>query len=345
MQTIDMILVTGGTGLVGSHLLYSLTKKEEIVRAIYRTKRSIEKTKLVFESYNAEQQLNQIEWVEADLTDYFSLKDAFEGISHVYHAAAMVSFDPQFSDQLIKVNVEGTENMVNISLEHHIKKFCFVSSVSSLGEYQNGKCTDEGAAWQNTKYTTNYSISKYYAENEVWRASQEGLPVVIVNPATILGFGDWESSSLKIIKRVYDGLPFYTPGKNGFVGVTDVVKVMVQLMEGKLVNERYVLVSENSTFKELFEKIASTLNVKPPRKKASYFLANVLKNLDQIRAKLTGTSAVLTSESVRAAFKKKCYKASKVQSDLNFKFEPLELTIEKAGRQFLSYKSKLAKLS
>lgn len=340
-----MILVTGGTGLVGSHLLYSLTKKEGKVRAIYRTKKSIQKTKLVFESYNAEQQLTRIEWVKAELTDYFSLKDAFKGISYVYHAAAMVSFDPKLAKQVLKVNVEGTENMVNISLEHPIKKFCFVSSVSSLGEYQNGKCTDESAARQNNNSTTNYSLSKYYAENEVWRASQEGLPVIIVNPATILGFGDWESSSLKIIKRVYDGLPFYTPGKNGFVGVADVVKIMLQLMASDRVNERYILVSENLAFKDLFQKIAVTLNVKPPRKKAGYFFANLLKHLDQIRAKITGTTAVLTSESIRTAYKEKCYNATKIKSELGFEFEPLDQTIEKTGKLFLSYKSKLAKLS
>jgi len=229
----------------------------------------------------SEEQLNHIEWVKADLLDYFSLKDAFKNIDYVYHAAALVSFDSKSANQLIKVNVEGTENIVNLSLEFSIKKFCFVSSVASLGEYPNGKCTDEAAPWQNSKSTSSYSISKYYAENEVWRASQEGLPVVIVNPATILGFGDWESSSLKIIKRVYDGLSFYTPGKNGFVGVTDVVKAMLELMESEIENERFILVAENISFKLLFEKIACALKVRPPKIKANYLLAILLKNLDQ----------------------------------------------------------------
>ena len=233
-----MILVTGGTGLVGSHLLYFLSKKELKVRAIYRNEKSIEKTKLVFKSYGAAEALNQIEWVKADLLDYYSLKDAFENVNYVYHAAAMVSFDSKSANELIKVNVEGTEKIVNLSMEFNIKKFCFVSSVASIGEYANGSCSNEETPWQNSKSTSSYSISKYYAENEVWRASQEGLPVVIVNPATIFGFGNWEVSSLKIIKRVYDGLSFYPSGKNGFIGVTDVVKAMLQLMESEIVNER-----------------------------------------------------------------------------------------------------------
>jgi len=340
-----MILVTGGTGLIGSHLLYSLTRKEDKIRAIYRSEKSIEKTKLVFKSYGATEQLSQVEWIKADLLDYFSLKDAFKGVDYVYHAAAMVSFDSKLAKQLVEVNIEGTENIVNLSLEFNIKKLCYVSSVASLGEYPNGKCTDEDAPWQNSKSTSTYSISKYFAENEVWRASQEGLPVVIVNPATILGFGNWEGSSLKIIKRVHDGLSFYTSGKNGFVGVSDVVKVMQQLMESEIINERFLLVAENMSFKLLFEKLAKALKVNPPKKKANYFLAKLLKNLDQFRAKLTGKTAVLTSQSIRTAFTSKCYDSAKIKRELSFNYESIDETIEKSATLYLNHKTELARLS
>lgn len=340
-----MILVTGGTGLVGSHLLYFLSKREAKIRAIYRSEKSIEKTKLVFKTYGATEQINQIEWVKADVLDYFSLKDAFKDVNYVYHAAAFVSFDSKSANQLIKVNVEGTENVVNLSLEFNIKKFCFVSSVASLGEYPNSNCTDEAAQWQNNKSTSSYSISKYYSENEVWRASQEGLPVVIVNPSTILGFGDWEGSSLKIIKRVYDGLKFYTPGENGFVSVTDVVKVMLQLMDSDIVNERFILVGENMSFKLLFEKIARSLKVRPPVIRANYLLAVLMKNLDQVRAKLTGKTAVLSSKSIQTAYASKCYDAAKLKNELAFEFESIDETIEKSAALFLSHKAELARLS
>ncbi len=340
-----MILVTGGTGLVGSHLLYFLLSKKEKIRAIYRTEESLEKVKLVFESYNAPSLFEKIEWEKADLLDYFQLKDAFEGIDYVYHSAAMVSFQPNDADKMMKINIEGTENMVNLSLEYKIKKFCYVSSVSALGEYQNNKCTDENAIWQNTKTTSHYSISKYYAENEVWRASQEGLSVVIVNPATILGFGNWNESSLTIIKRVYDGLPFYTPGSNGFVAVVDVVKAMIQLMNSEINNERYLLVSENRSFKTLFEKIATSLGKTKPKYEANYFLANILKYLDQLRAKITRSRAILSTSSIETAFKEKCFEASKIKQELDFEFEPLDITIENCSTLFLKYAKKLATLS
>ena len=182
-----MILVTGGTGLVGSHLLHFLLKNGEKVKATYRAEASLQKAKNVFHKYNSDQLFNQINWVQADIADYFSLEDIFEDITHVYHCAAVVSFDRRKSDKMYEINVDGTKNMVNLSLSNGVTKFCHVSSVASLGSYADGRCTDEEAIWTHSSETSYYSITKYYAENEVWRGAEEGLNTVIVNPATILG--------------------------------------------------------------------------------------------------------------------------------------------------------------
>ena len=329
-----MLLVPGGTGLVGSHLLHLLLKNGEKVKATYRSMASLEKAKNVFASYKANELFNQINWVKADITDYFSLKDIFEGISHVYHCAAVVSFDRRKSDKMYEINVDGTSNMVNLSLEFGIKKFCHVSSVASLGSYADGRYTDEEAIWTHSTETSYYSITKYYAENEVWRAAEEGLNTVIVNPATILGFGNWEESSTAIIKKVNDGLNYYTTGENAFVGVADVVKAMHALMKSEISDQRYILVSENWSFKKLLSEIALGLGKNPPRKEAPRWLANLLRRLDEARYFIFGSKTVLTKQSVDTAYKKKCFSAEKIKKELSFEFEPMENVVRSVTKEF-----------
>jgi dihydroflavonol-4-reductase len=330
-----MILVTGGTGLVGSHLLHLLLKIGEKVKATYRTAASLKKAEKVFSSYKAEDLYKQVNWVQADVADYFSLEDIFEGITHVYHCAAVVSFDRRKADSMYEVNVEGTKNMVNLSLINGIQKFCHVSSVASLGKYADDRCTDEEAIWAHSDETSYYSITKYYAENEVWRAAEEGLNTVIVNPATILGFGNWEESSTAIIKKVNDGLNYYTTGKNAFVGVSDVVRAMHVLMNSEVSDQRYVLVSENWSFKKLLSEIALGLGKNPPKKEAPRWLANLLRRLDEARYFIFGSKTVLTKQSVDTAFRKKCFSAAKIRKELQFEFEPMENVIKKVTAEFV----------
>ncbi|MEQ8908343.1 MAG: NAD-dependent epimerase/dehydratase family protein [Vicingaceae bacterium] len=326
-----MILVSGGTGLVGSHLLMELSSDpNNSIRALYRNKESLSKCKKVFASENKLSQFKTIDWQKADLLDYFSLKDQMQGVKIVYHAAATVSFSAKDAEQMMRVNVEGTAHLANLSLEYGVQKFCFVSSVAALGEYPDKSCSDEDTIWQKTTETSNYSISKYYAENEVWRANQEGLPVVIVNPATILGYGDWTESSSTIIKKASKGLLFYPPGSNGFVGVKDVVKVMKLLMESEIEGERFVLVSENLSFQSIMGLIAQQFGKKLPSIKVNKKAAKLMMYLDQIRALLSGTKPMLTRESLQTAFKQKCYSAAHIKNKLNFEFEPIEESIEQA---------------
>jgi nucleoside-diphosphate-sugar epimerase len=329
-----MILVTGGTGLVGSHLLLELVQSQESIRAIYRSKESLNKTKKVFEAYNQISDFDKIEWQQADLLDYFSLKDQMGGITKIYHAAATVSFASKDAEQMMRVNIDGTAHLVNLALEHEVLKFCFVSSVAALGSYASNKCTDENALWQKTDTTSNYSISKYYAENEVWRASEEGLPVAVINPATIIGYGDWTESSSTIIKKVADGLSFYPPGTNGFVGVKDVVKAMTYLMNSEITNKRYLLVSENLSYKTLLTLIAESMNKKPASFSVSKPIASLMMVLDQIRALLTAGKPTLTKETLETAFKKKCFSADKIKQELGFEFEPMKKVIENSVKHY-----------
>jgi dihydroflavonol-4-reductase len=181
-----MILVTGGTGLVGSHLLYDLTRSGKNVRVLKRMNSNVSTVKKVFSYYTPDPELllNKIEWVDADLLDVYSLIEAMDGVTEVYHCAAMVSFEKKHQAEMMKINVEGTSNMVNAALEKGVKKFCHVSSIASLGRVENGGLTSEETFWKSSPDNSNYSISKYGAEREVWRAAEEGLNVVIVNPVS-----------------------------------------------------------------------------------------------------------------------------------------------------------------
>lgn len=320
-----MILVTGGTGLIGSHLMLSLLKNGEKLRATFRSSHSIEKVKKLFELEvdNAQELVESIEWIEADLLDLAALENAFNGVEKVYHAAALVSFDQKDAKSLMDINVTGTQNVVNLCLEYNVEKLAYVSSVAALGQYSDGKCTDEEALWQYQKNISNYSVSKYYAENEVWRAAAEGLKVVIVNPVTVIGYSDWNTSSSMIVKKVAEGLPYYPEGTNGYVGVKDVVRALEILMNKNIDGQRYLLVSENISFKSLFDQLADALKVKPPRWAISKRTAKFAMLFDQIKSLLTASKPALTKESIEAVYAKRCFSATKIKNELDFSFEPI----------------------
>lgn len=332
-----MILVTGGTGLVGSHLLYQLTTNNNPVRAIYRNKNKLALTKKIFSYYseNPDILFNKIDWVEADLLDIPLLTEAFKGITHVYHAAAFVSFEPDKYHLLRKTNIEGTANIVNLSIANKIEKLCYVSSVATIGSATSKETLNELTLWNPEADNSVYSITKYGAEMEVWRGTQEGLDAVIVNPGVIIGPGIWNYGSGNIFKKVYNGLPFYTKGVTGYVGIEDVVLPMMKLMESPIKNERFILVSENWPYKQFIDKIATSLNVKAPSKKASSLLLQMGWRLDWLKHKLTGKRRRLSKQLVHTLNSKSVYDNTKLKTQLNYQFKPLEKSIKEVASIFL----------
>lgn len=276
-----MILVTGATGLVGSHLVLHLLENGRPVSAVYRSNHSIQKTKSVFELYGKTELFDQINWIEADVTDVPSLEFAFRNIEYVYHCAACLSFDPADEDLLRKTNIEGTANVVNFCLEYGVKKLCHVSSIAALGDLREGEhIVTEETDWNPEKPHSDYAISKYGAEMEIWRGQQEGLEVVIVNPGVILGPGFWNSGSGEIFSRVAGGLLFYTKGTTGFTTVQDVVAIMRKLMESDIHGERFIVVSKNISFEVMLKAIATVLQVKPPFVGARRWMTSLAWRID-----------------------------------------------------------------
>ncbi|WP_340077310.1 NAD-dependent epimerase/dehydratase family protein [Leptobacterium sp. I13] len=325
-----MVLVTGGTGLVGAHLLYKLTADGQYVRAIHRKDSDLNTVKLIFAFFteDVEKLFSKIEWVEADINDLPKLTKAFKNITYVYHTAALISFDPKDYFKMRKVNIEGTSNIVNLCIANNIKKLCYTSSIAALGKTLDKKPITEKTPWNPEAKNNAYAISKHGAEMEVWRASQEGIDVVIVNPGIILGAGSWNKGSGKIFKRIHNGMKFYTTGITGFVDVEDVVIAMVTLMKSAIKNDRFILVSENWSFKKLFTTIAEKFGKVPPYKKAPFFILYVLCYIDWLKSFFTGSKRTFTKASVHAAFRSNYYSSEKIKKAIEFDFKPLSKTIE-----------------
>lgn len=332
-----MIFVTGGTGLVGSHLLYDLVRKGLPVRAFRRNQNSTKEVKKIFSYYseNANELFSKIEWIEGDLLDITSLAEGMNGASHVYHCAAIVSMDPKDGERMIYTNVTGTANVVNIALEKKIQKLCYVSSVASLG-IDNMKNITEETNWNDESNFSAYSISKYLSENEVWRATQEGLNAVIVNPTIILGPGNWHRSSGLIFKAAQEGIRWYSSGGMGYVDVRDVVKVMIQLMEIEITNQRFIVSSENLSFRNFFELLYISINKPVPNKKAGKLLLQLAWRADKIRSIITGSHHYLTKEVAKYASVNLTYSNAKIKSLLNLDFIPVTAAIKNASVRFLA---------
>ena len=324
-----MVLVTGGTGLVGSHLLFKLIENGETVRAIYRDERGFKAVKKCFSYYhsNPDDIFNKIEWLKADILDVPSLSDAFLNISQVYHCAAKISFNPSDFNLLKKTNVEGTANVVNLCLSQNVTKLCYVSSIATLGNTLNNDIITEDTHWNNEAQNSVYAITKYAAELEVWRGTQEGLNAVIVNPGVIIGPGFWDSGCGALIKKVDRGIKYFTLGTSGYVGVSDVVNVMLALMKSSIKSERFILISENWSYQTFFTKIAEGLQQPPPKTKASKFLLSVAWRLDWLKHNLFKTERQLTKAIAKSATTKSIYSNSKVLNVLNFKFTALDEVI------------------
>jgi len=326
-----MILVTGGTGLVGSHLLYQLSLENDSVKAIYRKNSNLEAVKKVFQYFSEdfENLFKKIDWVEADITDIFALGLAFENITEVYHSAALISFDEKDYKTMRKINIDGTANIVNFCIEKNVAKLCFVSSVATVGKSLNGKPIDETTEWDIEKSNYGYAITKYGAEMEVWRASQEGVNVVIVNPGVILGAGFWNNGSGNFFSKIHNGFKFYSEGVTGFVSVKDVVSVMMQLMKSSIKNERYILVSENLSFKTFFQEIAQNFGKKPPSIKISKLMGAIGWRFEKLKSVLTNKPTLLTKHSASSLHNKRYFSSEKIKDTFDFNFESISKTIKK----------------
>jgi len=321
-----VVLVTGASGFLGQYLTRYLSEQGESVRALYH--RHTPSTEL--------EQLPGVKWLQCDMLDVYALEDAMQGVTHIYHCAAMVSFNPQRREQMMHLNIESATNLVNLAIEQNITKLVHVSSIAALGRNAKHKNEiTEDDEWEDSKQNSAYAISKYYSEMEVWRGIAEGLNAVIVNPGIILGAGNWNEGSANIMRVVDKEFPFYTLGVNAWVDVSDVVIAMYQLMKSEVSAARFILSSGNYSYRDIFTKMAIAINKRPPHIKVGPYLTGLLAQFYMLRNKLLGGAATITRETSRNAHLYCYYNNEKLFKYLPaFEYMPLEVSINRMAVVF-----------
>lgn len=313
----QQIAVTGASGLVGEELVKQLLSQGYTVKALYNTKPvTISHPNLCV--------------APCDILDVVQLQDALEGITHVYHCAALVSFDPRDKYKLLKINVEGTANVVNACINSSVKKLVHVSSVSALGRIRKGETITEKMNWTEETSNSIYGKSKYLGELEVWRGVGEGLQAAVVNPTVILGGDDWETGSAAIFKTAYNEFKWYTEGISGFVDVRDVARAMILLMNSEITGQRFIVSGENLPYRYIFSEIANSFGKRPPQKKVTPFLAELVWRMEAIKSMITGKKHLLSKETARTAQAKVYFDNSKLLSAFpHFQFTKIRDTIHR----------------
>jgi nucleoside-diphosphate-sugar epimerase len=340
-----MILVTGATGLLGSHLLIELTQKGQSCRALYRNKEKIADVRALFSYYfhdSAEEKWESVEWFSCDLLNISELDGAMKNIDYVYHCAALVSFFKADFEACIKHNRLATANVVNFSLNHQVKKLCYVSSTAAVGVNTKGQTTELNK-WEPGSEVSGYSVSKFLAEKEVWRGIEEGLNAVIINPCVIFGPGDWNSSSLAIFKAAKKGMPFYPPGSNAIVDARDVSSAMFQLMNSSKQTERYLCTGPNMRFYDLFTALTKKLGKRRPKYVAPKFVALIFALSNELLGHMTGKRSGVSIESVHSGYKSISYDRTKIEMAINIPFHTLDETIDNVlnGSHFILQNRKI----
>lgn len=313
-----MILVTGANGFLGSYICRKLLKEQLPFIAMVRPSSDLSLLEDILE---------EITLHKGDILDTESFANVLEEADTIIHCAAIVSYSAKDRHKMNEVNIEGTRNIVNLALTSSTKYFIHISSVAALGRNTHAGRVDENNKWENSKWNTNYGESKYQAELEVWRAIMEGLNAVIINPSVILGPGDWNKSSARLFKYVWNEKPFYTSGVLNYVDVRDVADIVFKLLNKRISGERYIVNADNIPIKDFFDKIAAAFNKKAPRIKANAFLLKLARILQGIKSLFSDSAPVITRETARIGNSKIYFDNSKIKNELNHNFVPLSDTI------------------
>ncbi|ADQ81737.1 NAD-dependent epimerase/dehydratase family protein [Riemerella anatipestifer] len=326
-----MVLVTGATGILGSLIVLKLLQQEQEVRATKRCGSQVEKLKDIFSFYTdkADYYYQKIEWVEVDFEDLDSLRVALEGVKQVYHTAAKVSFHPRDKKSMYKTNIQGTKNLLYIAEEKTVEQFLYVSSIAVLDAANEFEAIDEESNFNPKLAHSSYAISKHFSEMEVWRASAEGMNVVVINPGVIIGSGNWEQSSGVLFDNIKK-LPFSFKGSTGYVDVRDVADIAIKLFaeETKASGQRFILISENKTYIEVANLVRKRLGLSSAKIFPSYlwrlgcFLSKiigwalpVLKLFNKANTDALNSKILISNEKIKSLLQ---YKFISVEESIDF---------------------------
>jgi nucleoside-diphosphate-sugar epimerase len=335
-------LVTGATGILGSHVVLALLQSNREVTACMQKNSDLKKVEKLFAYYTSDHKnlFDKIKWVEADIRDIFSIEEVLTQDTNVYHCAGFVSFNPKDRKKLTAINETGTKNVVDACLQKGVKALCHVSSIGTIHNLDYTQTLTEEVFWKKSGKESDYAISKYNAEREVWRGIEEGLNAVIVNPGVILSPGFWDQSSSKIFDASFKGNRFYTNGFGAYIAATDVAQAMIRLVDEKLFGERYILIENNYTFHTILSQIQTSFGKPVPGINASEALLNGARILEGIASFFTGKEQRITKALANSAFNKQLFSNKKIKNTLNIEFRPSHQVLQEICACYLLEKEK-----
>ncbi|MDE3057389.1 MAG: SDR family oxidoreductase [Bacteroidota bacterium] len=325
MQT---ILITGGTGFIGSNLAASLVSQGYHVKIL---RRKLSSTQLVDHL--------DIEHCTGDVRDNASLHAAMKDCDTVFHTAAVVSFWKSLRQMQYDVNVIGTKNVAQACLETGVKRLVYTSSIAALGHPTSGALADESTPFNWKHLHSGYKASKHLAEIEIESAVDRGLDAVMINPTVIIGPGDIHFHGGSIIRSVQRGLvPFYIKGGMNVVYVDDVVNVHVDAAEKGRTGERYIAGGENLTHKQIFQTTAEILGKRPPRLKIPVPLLKLAAGGFDIAASILRTQPLISTELISGAGLYNWYSSAKAERELGYRPTPFREAVEKTCQWYREHK-------
>jgi nucleoside-diphosphate-sugar epimerase len=323
-----MVFVTGATGILGRVIILELLKRGKKVRGAKRPTSNLNEVKHSYQFYteNSDDFFNKIEWVDVDFDDINSLEDALKDVDEVYHCAAKVSFHPQDEKEMYHTNIKGTERLLFACEGSGVTKFLHVSSVAVLDGFNEKGELDEDSDFNPKIDHPAYAISKHLSEMEVWRASAEGLNTIIINPAIIIGSGNWTQSSGELFST-FEKNNFTFSGGSSYVDVRDVAKISIELMEKNIFGERFILVSENKRYAEAGNYIREKLGLKNAR-----ILSQAELNAGRIANILFGwlipKLKMVTKSNIESITTFNTISNQKIKEKLNYQFTPVKDSID-----------------
>jgi dihydroflavonol-4-reductase len=316
---VTQTLVTGATGLIGSHVARLLAARGDELRLTVRPDSRLDAIAGL-----------EAQTVRADVLDRRAIRRAMRGVDRVFHVAGSTNLSlPRV--RAFAVNVEGTRIVLEEALRAGVERAVYTSSVAAIGPAPRHSTADETQVWDAGRYAIPYVDSKHEAEVAALRLVARGLPLVIVNPAHVLGPGDPGRSSTTLVRRyLRRQIPAYVDGTINIVGVEDVARGHLRAEQVGRVGERYILSNRNFTLDRLFADLARLSGVEPPAMKMPLGLALALAGSVArlpVPGGLTGF-ALPSSVEIRAASLNWAFRNAKAKRELGWRPSPHEDCIE-----------------
>ena len=322
----NRVLITGGTGCVGSNLASVLSGQGVAVRVLRRPGSDLRALGGIDASHAI-----------GDLLHPDELREAVRGCDTVFHTAALVSFAKKDRERQLQVNVTGTRNVVDACLAEGVGTLVHTSSVAVIGYRADGAPSDESTEY-NWSTSAGYRMSKLLAEKEVHTGISRGLRSVIVNPSVIVGERDIHFHGGQIVRDIRRGLiPLYVEGGMNVVYVGDVVRGMIAAASRGRPSERYILGGENLTHKQIFQRTARLVGGRAPVARLPLSLLRLAARAIEGGSSLLGVNPLVTTDLVLAAGKLVWFSCAKAERELGYTITPFDQSILSAYRWYVEH--------